>query len=162
MNSTPGTHHHTMSSCRRRGPAPGRYAPVASIVSAPPAAEPLPEPDCYTPAMVRRYLEFGGEMEELYRAAFIVSSWPSRDLRSATGVRSYPARFGLLSSKWDMDWAICQLDEFPRAVLDLRYRAHWTHERIGRLLSCSRSRVWHTLDWLPHALTDILNGGEVQ
>ena len=82
------------------------------------------EPRCYTPSMVRKYLEFGAEMEELYRAAFVVSSWPSRDLRSATGLRTYPARFGLLSSKWDMDRAIGQLAEFPRAVLHLRYRAH--------------------------------------
>ena len=124
-----------------------------------PAASAQPtEPSCYNPKVVRQYLEQGSHMDELYEAAFLVSSWPSGDLRSATGVRTYPARFGLLCSKWDLDMAIGQLGEFEKTVLYLYYWARHTQERVAAILDCSRARIWYTLNRLPQLLTEILNG----
>ncbi len=124
----------------------------------PPAASAQPtESEYYTRQMVRRYLYAGDEMDELYRAAFVGSSWPAADLQSATGVRTYPARFGLLSTKWDMDIAIGELEEFERAVLQLHFWAHYSQAQIAALLGCLRREVWYTVQRLPDRLAAILN-----
>lgn len=139
--------------CGRIPRLAGKREPPMPAVSAQPT-----EPNYYSAKVVRQYLEQGSQMDELYEAAFLVSSWPCGDLRTATGVPTYPARFGLLCSKWDLDMAIGQLGEFEKTVLYLYYWARHTQERVAAILGCSRARIWYTLSRLPQVLAEILNG----
>jgi hypothetical protein len=104
---------------------------------------------------VRQALCRYAELCELYRAAFVVSSWP-QELRTGAGPRAWPARFGLLSSKWDLDMAVRRLCPFDQALFHLRYRLGYSQERIGRILGCSRYWVWQLLDRMPSVLLQAL------
>ena len=105
-------------------------------------------PDIWDCDSVRQALARYAELCELYQAAFIVSSWP-RQLRYGDGPRAWPARFGLLSSKWDLDMALRRLTPLDQALFHLRYRRGYSQARIGRILGCSRGRVWQLLERMP-------------
>ena len=60
-------------------------------------------------------------------------------------------------TRWDIDRAISELEPHERDILHLRYHRQLTHGAISRIVSRSRTYVWHILDRLPEQLADILN-----
>ena len=115
----------------------------------------------WTLEKVRRALDNYAELYELSQGGFVESNW-LRKVRSMNSVRSYPARFNLLTSKWDIERAVSQLTERYQALFYLRYWAHYTQGEIGRVLGCSRQTVAAALKKLPELILSILvsDGGQ--
>lgn len=104
---------------------------------------------------VRQALRRYAELCEMYRSAFVASSWPV-EMKVDTGPRTWPARFNLLSSKWDIEQAVQRMTPFHQAVFHLRYRLGFSQSRIGRILGCSRHSVCKMLDMMPGRILRLL------
>ncbi len=104
---------------------------------------------------VRRCLEDYAELYELTRAGFVGSNW-LRKVRSASNVWSYPARFSLLTSQWDLERAVRQLPARARVLFYLRYWADYSQAEISARLGCSQQAVGAALERLPEVLLEVL------
>ena len=119
------------------------------------------ETPLWTLQKVRRCLDNYAELYELSQAGFVGSNW-LREVRSVSSVRSYPARFDLLTSKWDIEQALNQLTEHHRALFYLRYSTHYTQAEISRWLGCSQQTVSAALKKLPELILSVLRPDDGQ